>query len=77
MLVAVRSRLFVSLLRVRLNQLPGGHQRNCSDGKTWPTQLPIGARLPAEPNATNGLQGPGQPIEHKCICHATRSCLSQ
>ena len=27
--------------------------------KSWPTKLPIGPRLPALPNATNGLRGPG------------------
>lgn len=29
------------------------------DGKIWPTKLPIGTRLAALPNATNGLKGPG------------------
>jgi hypothetical protein len=33
--------------------------RVADDGKTWPTQLPIGPRLPAVPNSTNGLSGPG------------------
>lgn len=29
------------------------------DGKTWPTKVPIGARLSTLPNATNDLKGPG------------------